>query len=150
MDQDWVDPRIKCTIQDCQRPSTARSHGLCGSHLYRQRKYGDPRHDPPARPAARKRTKGRDLLTGEDIDRLWAEQDGQCAICSTPLHRTGPSSFNADHDHTTGLPRGLLCRACNRGIGLLGDDAARLLKAASYLHRYTRESAEGPEANSCL
>jgi hypothetical protein len=43
---------------------------------------------------------------------LW--QRGRCAICSTGLPVTSrPRSVHVDHDHGTGLIRGLLCHRCN-------------------------------------
>ena len=38
-----------------------------------------------------------------------------------------------DHCHTTGEFRGVLCRGCNRSIGQLGDTAASLYAAFTYL-----------------
>jgi len=69
-------------------------------------------------------------LAEGDLARLLADQRGLCAICDEPL--TPPC---VDHDHLTGRVRGLLCHACNRGTGLLGDDPARLRSAADYLER---------------
>ena len=62
----------------------------------------------------------------------YIKQHGEfCDICSspTPKHR----GWCIDHCHETGEIRGVLCGPCNRGIGLLGDDADRLLAAAAYL-----------------
>jgi hypothetical protein len=58
------------------------------------------------------------------VSPLWwmlqvARQNAQCAICDTPTH---PLKLNIDHDHVTGKVRGLLCTACNSGLGLLGID----------------------------
>lgn len=70
-----------------------------------------------------------------DYARLLAEQDGRCAIClvvgvvdPTSQHRLG-----VDHDHSTGRVRGLLCRPCNRAVGILNDDPELFERAARYL-----------------
>jgi hypothetical protein len=46
-----------------------------------------------------------------------------------------------DHDHLTREFRGWLCGACNRGIGLLGDDVNGLRRALAYLERSTAASS---------
>jgi hypothetical protein len=42
--------------------------------------------------------------------------------------------LNVDHDHLTGMFRGLLCEECNKGIGLLADDPNACTNAAVYLY----------------
>lgn len=43
------------------------------------------------------------------------EQEGRCALCKVTLvlYGRGPTSLAADHDHATGVTRGLLCATCN-------------------------------------
>lgn len=67
----------------------------------------------------------------EEWDRRLADQGGCCAICRQPPPQG--IRLTVDHDHDTGAVRGLLCGACNTGIGRLGDDAERVAAAAEYL-----------------
>lgn len=64
---------------------------------------------------------------------LWNAQNGKCAICKTILESYGRG--NLDHDHVTGVIRGILCHKCNRGLGLFNDNVARLKTAIDYLSK---------------
>ena len=70
-------------------------------------------------------------LTPERFEQMVADQGGVCAICDEPPAQG--SSLYVDHDHATGDVRGLLCRQCNAGIGMLKDDAAIVRRAADYM-----------------
>src|ERR1700685_2188606 len=48
---------------------------------------------------------------------LMESQKGVCAIC-----KETPKGWAVDHDHQTGAVRGLLCNACNWGLGQFTDD----------------------------
>jgi len=69
---------------------------------------------------------------------LLEKQQGACAICGgKQQQRMGKQPrFAVDHDHKSGIVRGLLCGKCNRAIGQLGDDPAVLRAAADYLERF--------------
>ena len=54
-----------------------------------------------------------------------------CACCG------GSDRLVVDHCHKTGALRGVLCHACNVGIGWLGDDLEGVMRAVKYLK--TRE-----------
>lgn len=71
-----------------------------------------------------KRTYG---LEYEDYLNLSKAQDNRCAICNEikPLV--------VDHNHQTGLIRGLLCNFCNQGLGLFKDNSTILRNAAKYV-----------------
>jgi hypothetical protein len=67
-------------------------------------------------------------VTPELYDALLAAQEGRCAVCG---ERAKPLCL--DHDHETGVVRGMLCSPCNVGLGHLRDDPRRLLAAVRYL-----------------
>jgi len=70
---------------------------------------------------------------------MLAAQQGRCAICGDPPDPDGvraASRLHADHDHTTGMVRELLCVRCNSGVGLFRDDPALLRVAAAYIERH--------------
>jgi len=73
-------------------------------------------------------------LTLQKYDEMLAKQNGGCAICGSKVAKTQRNGrFCVDHDHETGEIRGLLCAPCNRGIGLLQDNADILQAGAAYL-----------------
>jgi hypothetical protein len=75
-------------------------------------------------------------LTVERYLDLLESQNGVCAICARPetAKRGGQTKTLAvDHDHKTGLVRGLLCQSCNTAIGLMNDDPQRMAAAIDYL-----------------
>jgi endogenous inhibitor of DNA gyrase (YacG/DUF329 family) len=92
----------------------------------------------------RTRDEARDLalrraygISASDYDRMFAEQAGVCAICAQPetARRHGRTARLAiDHCHASGEVRGLLCSACNIGLGKFRDDIARLRRAIEYLN----------------
>lgn len=57
-------------------------------------------------------------------------QGGKCLVCGVVGERMA-----VDHDHTTGLIRGLLCKRCNVGLGFFDDSVPKLKGAISYLTR---------------
>lgn len=54
-------------------------------------------------------------MSSHDFERLKSEQDNKCAICSTDS--PARNRFHVDHDHFTGVVRGLLCSRCNGALG---------------------------------
>ncbi len=80
-------------------------------------------------------------LKHEDFEQMWSRQNGQCAICRRQMLVGGrnSNSCHVDHDHASGVVRGLLCLSCNHGIGKFYDDPLLLERAASYLNRKVEE-----------
>lgn len=69
-------------------------------------------------------------ITLETYELILKEQNGGCAICSKAENGR---RLAVDHDHSTGVIRGLLCALCNTAIGKFHDDPALLRKAANYI-----------------
>jgi hypothetical protein len=66
-------------------------------------------------------------LTSYEVAKMVEEQGGKCAICQER------AAEHVDHDHRTGIVRGILCFTCNVGLGNFRDDRDLLLKAHRYL-----------------
>lgn len=57
-----------------------------------------------------------------------------CFICGT--ESSPQKSLCIDHNHTTGVVRGVLCDYCNKGLGLFRDNPKFLKTAINYLDTY--------------
>lgn len=80
------------------------------------------------------------LTVAQYISMLKA-QNYVCAGCNQPETSVDPTygkvrNLSVDHCHETGRVRGLLCNACNQGLGQLRDSAEILERAISYLKRF--------------
>ena len=84
-----------------------------------------------------KRTFG---LAPDQYDAKLQSQGGVCLICQQPPAEG--QFLDVDHDHTTGRPRGLLCRNCNEGLGQFREDPFLLAAAAGYPIMWDAESPE--------
>ena len=71
-------------------------------------------------------------LSNEEYRQLYQQQDGRCAICAST------TNLHIDNDHDNGAVRGLLCRACNHGLGNFKDNPDYLSKAITYITRKVR------------
>lgn len=56
-----------------------------------------------------------------------------CEICDRDLDR---DAVHFDHDHASGILRGMLCRDCNLLLGNARDEVPTLEAAIRYLHRH--------------
>jgi hypothetical protein len=72
------------------------------------------------------------LFKAIDYDRLYQIQQGNCAICKKHQTELG-ERLHVDHDHTTGIVRGLLCRNCNARILPTFENKERYELIVSYL-----------------
>jgi hypothetical protein len=81
----------------------------------------------------------------EDRLRMTLEQGGRCLICGCVLEPAGHRKRIivdlvgcVDHDHETGEVRGILCYACNAGLGHFKDDPRLMALAIQYVERSKR------------
>jgi hypothetical protein len=112
-----------------------------------KRHLSDDAPNQPLVEAARQERRRRVLQTTfglslEQYEAMHESQKGLCAICHKP--ETAKNNYDAvtrklavDHNHSTGKIRGLLCSACNTGLGLLQDNPAVLQAAIEYLKSHT-------------
>lgn len=97
----------------------------------RRKKYLE-NYDPEAQ--RRKALWQKFKITPEDWDALYEKQGGVCWICEQGNSGHRWDRLMVDHCHKTGAVRGLLCSACNTGLGKFEDEPIRLQKAMDYLN----------------
>ena len=79
-------------------------------------------------------------ISAAERDAMAAEVRHCCQICG--IKESDCVRRHAlDHDHKTGLIRGILCAPCNMGLGHFADDLNRLEAAASYLRDHATKEA---------
>ncbi len=69
----------------------------------------------------------------DDWNNIFKSQRNRCAICRTDNPRC--NGWCTDHDHKTGVVRGILCAPCNWLLGLAKDDKKILKRAIDYLRK---------------
>ena len=97
-------------------------------------------------PKGRKNRKLKNLygINIEQYQEMLKEQNNLCAVCGNKESMVNSKSNKVqklcvDHDHTTGKVRGLLCTACNKGLGILKDNPDIVLRGYNYLIKYEEE-----------
>ena len=70
-------------------------------------------------------------ISPEKRDNILKSQNYACAICG----KSDEISLAIDHDHATGIVRGMLCNNCNNGLGRFMDNVELLKNAILYLEK---------------
>jgi len=120
----------KCGIEKDRATEYAPGrHGYCRACAI-QWKIKWAKENPDKRKKWRKAEHYRDRygLEMADHDALMAMQEGRCALCKKDPHR-----LVVDHDHKTGVVRGLLCDPCNQFVGHLENKMGLLDAALAYI-----------------
>ena len=128
--------------ESCNRSFKKRSprNRFCGRancERYRIRQNGASwrAENPDAQKAInRRRNYAKYGVTPEWYEEQFAAREGKCDCCHETC-REKPGVLCIDHCHQTGHIRGLLCKACNSGIGQLRDNRLGVLNAYRYLER---------------
>lgn len=71
-------------------------------------------------------------ITFDEYMAIYEAQGGKCGICKRP-RSDFKNSLAVDHNHKTGLVRGLLCMICNRALGKFLDNDDSVAAAADYI-----------------
>ncbi len=75
-------------------------------------------------------------FTVEMYEKTLLQQKGLCAICGIDLTIV---QANADHDHESGKPRGVLCSRCNVMLGMAKEETTVLLAGVDYIMKWREE-----------
>lgn len=138
--------KVKADAKRARWEATKPNCGFCGGEIPATSRAGSkfcsPRCKGNAHSAIWRQRQGGYMrqylygLTPEQYAEMLAEQEGRCAICriGTPGGRGG---WHVDHDHATGMVRGLLCHNCNLALGNFKDDVTRLRAAVAYLEAHS-------------
>lgn len=105
---------------------------LCIGIAAKQRYQQDPTIKERSKSSSRLYTAKKFGLTPEELGQFYATQNSKCAICGI-TEDEHKKFFAIDHDHATGKVRGLLCMACNTGLGNFRDNQDLLNLAMKYL-----------------
>ena len=64
-------------------------------------------------------------MSMEEHKQMYADQDGKCMLCDKQI---AYKDVQTDHNHSTGVVRGLLCWSCNTKLGWFENRSERILK----------------------
>ena len=144
-----IDASKSCTDCNEVKPlSSFRSRGGKMAHLYkshcndclykRHKKWTDKNQDKLVEyrdkdPWTLSKRCSRYGITPEVLVEQLEKQESCCAICKTEI-----SLLNSaiDHNHKTMEFRGVLCKQCNRALGMFKDNATILKNAVEYLETF--------------
>ena len=108
----FVKIKPKCKIQDCERPYIAKE--FCQIHYEMSRQ---------------------NMIIDQKAILMIDSHSGLCDICKTSIPGFGRKNLSVDHNHKTGVVRGMLCQKCNIGLGNFNDSPEILKKAIMYLKK---------------
>ncbi len=84
-------------------------------------------------------------ITEEDYNFLVQKAEGKCKICDKT-----PEKLVIDHEHLSGIVRGLLCSHCNSLLGFARDDVQILMSSIKYLDAFNQKKEGIPGYSSMI
>ena len=131
------------TCKECVKKANRRNRAANPLRYKATRKEWEKGNITRAQQRKKARLRKRYKLTHEVMHDMLKAQGQQCLICEVPLYcpvcdlwKTDDSTKAVvDHDHNDGHIRGLLCSACNTGLGQFEDSLELLKQAYRYLKR---------------
>jgi hypothetical protein len=139
--------RVIATVVAGKQKKLNTDKAWAAKHREKARQYSAKRQADPVQAAIQSEqarlnwASGRHLktrygITLEEYKNVIKLQDYKCALCLKPL-TFGKGGASIDHCHETNKIRGVLCKPCNTGLGLLGDNQTGLSKALNYVNKST-------------
>lgn len=80
-------------------------------------------------------------LNRTQYEALLSKQEGCCDCCHNLFDLSNTKAIHVDHNHRTGLIRGLVCRDCNYRISVIENDLDRI---NTYLIKHSEGGAASP------
>lgn len=138
-----------CTMCNVEKPLEAfRSRGGAMTHLLKSRcntcLYSEHKKWAENNPDRVREYRNKDSwtlakrcarrgITPEQLFDRYERQEECCAICKDEIKIIDSA---IDHNHATGEFRGVLCKQCNRALGMFKDDPQVLANAVEYLQAF--------------
>jgi hypothetical protein len=94
----------------------------------------------PRQRARAKLTRIRNLygIPISDYEKMLQDSKNKCAICKEESEAT----LHVDHCHSSGKVRGLLCKQCNNGLGLIKENITTIKNMIAYIKLWEYSSWE--------
>ena len=105
-----------------------------------QRKYAQSHKEEIKKYKRKNKLKKKYGLSITEFDNMLLAQDNKCLICGQSLDLQNTKNVHVDHNHKTGIVRGILCSNCNKALGFFRDNPEYLRNAIKYLERDNNES----------
>lgn len=122
-------PEVKAREKEKRQRPEAKARMAAWSKLHNQ--------DPKVKERTRKNMLIREYgLTMVEYQELLSRQNGQCAICRTSDWGGSHGTSCIDHDHKTGVVRGILCHSCNVTLGLIKDNKEVAMNIVAYIEKH--------------